>query len=199
MFFSVQGRILSWRLLTAPWEECAPASVCPRRTSAEYTASSKRTPPGWALVLSQQSRTMWVKTHLKKDVFSNVLMMLITDKCYQAEKTSMLWLKDQIHHTGFSGSSLWNSQHTPLGWSRYVMLLSGYTTTAKHVLRWQLRKCLRCWTNIQGNMWIESEWPFLVIYDILNWWEDIFSIWVSWICCCGLWVSYRFRFLLILK
>jgi len=60
---SLQGRIPSWRLLTAPWAECALASACLHHMLAECTVWSKPTPPGWALVLSQQSSLMWEKRH----------------------------------------------------------------------------------------------------------------------------------------
>lgn len=32
-------------------------------------------------------------------------IQLIRDNCYQAEKLSMLWLKDHIHHSGFSDTA----------------------------------------------------------------------------------------------
>lgn len=68
---SCQARIPLWPPLTAPWEACAQAWVCLHHTLAECTASSKRTPPGWVLALSLQSRIMWVQRRLFKRASSH--------------------------------------------------------------------------------------------------------------------------------
>lgn len=61
--FSVQARILSWHLLTAPLEAYALDSGCLRPMLAECTELSKLTPPVWVLVRFQQNRITWVKRH----------------------------------------------------------------------------------------------------------------------------------------